>query len=107
MKFKKKLVRKSVKLVKEVEEIQYFDEYDGACIDTDAIVSELMSDRRKFVSRAVYPVQLRLPADVEPLYKALAPEIKRSLRNAYIELIRYAYAHTQQNTRHGLAIRNT
>lgn len=66
---------------------------DGIELDTDSIVSGIMSDKRNLTS-AVYQVQLRLPAELEPLYKALSPRLKKALRDAFGELIRKAYDQT-------------
>ena len=61
--------------------------------DTDAVVNGIMTDKKSLTS-AVYQVQLRLPADIEPMYKGLTPKLKKALRDAFGELIRKAYAQT-------------
>lgn len=61
--------------------------------DTDAIVNGICDDKRNLTS-AVYQVQLRLPADIEPMYKSIPPRLKRALRDAFAELVRKAYAQT-------------
>lgn len=61
--------------------------------DTDSVVKGIVSDKRNLTS-AVYQVQLRLPAELEPLYKALSPRLKKALRDAFGELIRKAYNQT-------------
>ena len=61
--------------------------------DTDAVVNGILCDKKSLTS-AVYQVQLRLPADIEPMYKGLTPKLKKALRDAFGELIRKAYAQT-------------
>lgn len=61
--------------------------------DTDAIVNGICDDKRNLTT-AVYQVQLRLPADIEPMYKSISPRLKRALRDAFAELVRKAYAQT-------------
>lgn len=78
-------------VVEEEDEDEAAD--DGIELDTDSIVSGIMSDKRNLTS-AVYQVQLRLPAELEPLYKALSPRLKKALRDAFGELIRKAYDQT-------------
>lgn len=81
----------AVPVVEEEDEDEAAD--DGIELDTDSIVSGIMSDKRNLTS-AVYQVQLRLPAELEPLYKALSPRLKKALRDAFGELIRKAYDQT-------------
>ena len=69
------------------------DEDEEVTFDTDAVVSGIMTDKKSLTS-AVYQVQLRLPADIEPMYKGLTPKLKKALRDAFGELIRKAYAQT-------------
>ena len=72
------------------------DDVDGdeeVTFDTDAVVNGIMTDKKSLTS-AVYQVQLRLPADIEPMYKGLTPKLKKALRDAFGELIRKAYAQT-------------
>ena len=72
------------------------EEEDGdeeVTFDTDAVVNGIMTDKKSLTS-AVYQVQLRLPADIEPMYKGLTPKLKKALRDAFGELIRKAYAQT-------------
>ena len=69
------------------------DEDDEVAFDTDAVVNGIMTDKKSLTS-AVYQVQLRLPADIEPMYKGLTPKLKKALRDAFGELIRKAYAQT-------------
>lgn len=78
-------------VVEEEDEDEASD--DGIELDTDSIVNGIMSDKRNLTS-AVYQVQLRLPAELEPLYKALSPRLKKALRDAFGELIRKAYDQT-------------
>jgi hypothetical protein len=66
---------------------------DDISFDTDSVVKGIVSDKRNLTS-AVYQVQLRLPAELEPLYKALSPRLKKALRDAFGELIRKAYNQT-------------
>ena len=53
------------------------DDSDDVSFDTDSVVKGIVSDKRNLTS-AVYQVQLRLPAELEPLYKALSPRLKKS-----------------------------
>lgn len=69
------------------------DSDDDISFDTDSVVKGIVSDKRNLTS-AVYQVQLRLPAELEPLYKALSPRLKKALRDAFGELIRKAYNQT-------------
>lgn len=69
------------------------DEEEEVTFDTDAVVNGIMTDKKSLTS-AVYQVQLRLPADIEPMYKGLSPKLKKALRDAFGELIRKAYAQT-------------
>ena len=69
------------------------EDADDISFDTDAVVKGIVSDKRNLTS-AVYQVQLRLPAELEPLYKALSPRLKKALRDAFGELIRKAYNQT-------------
>ena len=69
------------------------DEDEEVTFDTDAVVNGIMMDKKSLTS-AVYQVQLRLPADIEPMYKGLTPKLKKALRDAFGELIRKAYAQT-------------
>ena len=69
------------------------DEDEEVTFDTDAVVNGIMTDKKSLTS-AVYQVQLRLPADIEPMYKGLTPKLKKALRDAFGELIRKAYAKT-------------
>lgn len=69
------------------------DDADDISFDTDSVVKGIVSDKRNLTS-AVYQVQLRLPAELEPLYKALSPRLKKALRDAFGELIRKAYNQT-------------
>lgn len=69
------------------------DSADDISFDTDSVVKGIVSDKRNLTS-AVYQVQLRLPAELEPLYKALSPRLKKALRDAFGELIRKAYNQT-------------
>lgn len=61
--------------------------------DTDTIVNGICDDKRNLTT-AVYQVQLRLPADIEPMYKSIPTRLKRALRDAFAELVRKAYAQT-------------
>ena len=69
------------------------DEDEEVTFDTDAVVNGIMTDKKSLTS-AVYQVQLRLPADIEPMYKGLTPKLKKALRDAFGELVRKAYAQT-------------
>ena len=69
------------------------DKDEEVTFDTDAVVNGIMTDKKSLTS-AVYQVQLRLPADIEPMYKGLTPKLKKALRDAFGELIRKAYAQT-------------
>lgn len=69
------------------------DEDEEVTFDTDTVVNGIMTDKKSLTS-AVYQVQLRLPADIEPMYKGLTPKLKKALRDAFGELIRKAYAQT-------------
>ena len=83
--------RSAAKAAPVIEEDEGDD--DEIAFDTDAVVKGIVSDRQNLTS-AVYQVQLRLPAELEPLYKALSPRLKKALRDAFGELIRKAYNQT-------------
>lgn len=68
-------------------------EDEGLDFDADSVVKGIVSDKRNLTS-AVYQVQLRLPAELEPIYKALTPRLKKALRDAFGELIKKAYEQT-------------
>ena len=76
-----------------VDEDDGEDEDEEVTFDTDAVVNGIITDKKSLTS-AVYQVQLRLPADIEPMYKGLTPKLKKALRDAFGELIRKAYAQT-------------
>ena len=92
-----KKARKSMGAKKAKVDEDDADEEDGedeeVTFDTDAVVNGIMTDKKSLTS-AVYQVQLRLPADIEPMYKGLTPKLKKALRDAFGELIRKAYAQT-------------
>ena len=69
------------------------DSAEGFDFDADSVVKDIVSDKRNLTS-AVYQVQLRLPAELEPIYKALTPRLKKALRDAFGELIKKAYEQT-------------
>ena len=77
----------------DAEDDEEEDEDEEVTFDTDAVVNGIMTDKKSLTS-AVYQVQLRLPADIEPMYKGLTPKLKKALRDAFGELIRKAYAQT-------------
>lgn len=66
------------------------DDEDDVKLDVDTVIQGIVNERKNFTS-AVYQVQLRLPAEIEPLYKSLSPRLKKALRDAFAELVRKAY----------------
>lgn len=66
------------------------DDKDDVELDVDTVIQGIVNERKNFTS-AVYQVQLRLPAEIEPLYKSLSPRLKKALRDAFAELVRKAY----------------
>lgn len=66
------------------------DDEDEVELDVDTVIQGIVNERKNFTS-AVYQVQLRLPAEIEPLYKSLSPRLKKALRDAFAELVRKAY----------------
>lgn len=66
------------------------DDEDDVELDVDTVIQGIVNERKNFTS-AVYQVQLRLPAEIEPLYKSLSPRLKKALRDAFAELVRKAY----------------
>lgn len=66
---------------------------DEISFDTDSVIKGIVSDKQNLTS-AVYQVQLRLPAEIEPMYKAIPPRLKKALRDAFAELVRKAYNQT-------------
>lgn len=86
--------KRSAKSKKETEVPNDENEDDvDVTFDTDTIVNGICEDKRNLTT-AVYQVQLRLPADIEPMYKSISPRLKRALRDAFAELVRKAYAQT-------------
>lgn len=80
--------------VVEIEDVEDEDEDDaGLNFDAGAIVRGIVSHREVLTS-AVYQIQLRLPADIEPMYKQLSPRLKKALRDAFADLVRKAYEQT-------------
>jgi len=69
------------------------DSDDEISFDTDSVIKGIVSDKQNLTS-AVYQVQLRLPAEIEPMYKAIPPRLKKALRDAFAELVRKAYNQT-------------
>lgn len=66
------------------------DDEEAISFDTDSVVNGIVTDKRNLTS-SVYQVQLRLPADIEPMYKGLTPRVKKALRDAFAELVRKTY----------------
>lgn len=93
----KKSARKSKKAEPIIEDVEEEDEdsddTDDVSFDTDAVIKGIVSDKQNLTS-AVYQVQLRLPAEIEPLYKGLSPRLKKALRDAFAELVKKAYKQT-------------
>lgn len=89
-----KPVKKSKKVAR-VETDDDDDDDDGddeetISFDTDSVVNGIVTDKRNLTS-SVYQVQLRLPSDIEPMYKGLTPRVKKALRDAFAELVRKTY----------------
>ena len=66
------------------------DNEETISFDTDSVVNGIVTDKRNLTS-SVYQVQLRLPSDIEPMYKGLTPRVKKALRDAFAELVRKTY----------------
>lgn len=83
---------KPVKKSKKVARVETDDEDDEETIsfDTDSVVNGIVTDKQNLTS-SVYQVQLRLPSDIEPMYKGLTPRVKKALRDAFAELVRKTY----------------
>ena len=92
-KARKSMGAKKAKVDEDDAEDDVEDDAEEVTFDTDAVVNGIMTDKKSLTS-AVYQVQLRLPADIEPMYKGLTPKLKKALRDAFGELIRKAYAQT-------------
>ena len=92
-KARKSMGAKKAKVDEDEDDAEGEDEDEEVTFDTDAVVNGIMTDKKSLTS-AVYQVQLRLPADIEPMYKGLTPKLKKALRDAFGELIRKAYAQT-------------
>ena len=86
-----KPVKKSKKS-KKAARVETDDEDDEEAIsfDTDSVVNGIVTDKQNLTS-SVYQVQLRLPSDIEPMYKGLTPRVKKALRDAFAELVRKTY----------------
>lgn len=83
---------KPVKKSKKSARVEADDEDDEETIsfDTDSVVNGIVTDKQSLTS-SVYQVQLRLPSDIEPMYKGLTPRVKKALRDAFAELVRKTY----------------
>ena len=83
---------KPVKKSKKAARVETDDEDDEETIsfDTDSVVNGIVTDKQNLTS-SVYQVQLRLPSDIEPMYKGLTPRVKKALRDAFAELVRKTY----------------
>lgn len=66
------------------------DKEETISFDTDSVVNGIVTDKQNLTS-SVYQVQLRLPSDIEPMYKGLTPRVKKALRDAFAELVRKTY----------------
>lgn len=66
------------------------DEEDGLFGNPDKLVSEVMVQAKSRL-KATFAVQLRLPSELEPYYKGLAPSVKKTLRDAFAVWVRKAY----------------
>ena len=66
------------------------DDEETISFDTDSVVNGIVTDTQNLTS-SVYQVQLRLPSDIEPMYKGLTPRVKKALRDAFAELVRKTY----------------
>lgn len=66
------------------------DDEETISFDTDSVVNGVVTDKQNLTS-SVYQVQLRLPSDIEPMYKGLTPRVKKALRDAFAELVRKTY----------------
>lgn len=83
---------KPVKKSKKATRVKTDDDDDEETIsfDTDSVVNGIVTDKQNLTS-SVYQVQLRLPSDIEPMYKGLTPRVKKALRDAFAELVRKTY----------------
>ena len=83
---------KPVKKSKKAARVETDDDDDEETIsfDTDSVVNGIVTDKQNLTS-SVYQVQLRLPSDIEPMYKGLTPRVKKALRDAFAELVRKTY----------------
>ena len=83
---------KPVKKSKKATRVKTDDDDDEETIsfETDSVVNGIVTDKRNLTS-SVYQVQLRLPSDIEPMYKGLTPRVKKALRDAFAELVRKTY----------------
>ena len=66
------------------------DDEEAISFDTDSVVNGIVTEKQNLTS-SVYQVQLRLPSDIEPMYKGLTPRVKKALRDAFAELVRKTY----------------
>ncbi len=83
---------KPVKKSKKAARVETDEEDDEETIsfDTDSVVNGIVTGKQNLTS-SVYQVQLRLPSDIEPMYKGLTPRVKKALRDAFAELVRKTY----------------
>lgn len=88
-----KTAKTSAHEVVEIEDAEDEDDDAGLNFDAGAVVRGIVSHREVLTS-AVYQIQLRLPADIEPMYKQLSPRLKKALRDAFADLVRKAYEQT-------------
>lgn len=59
-------------------------------LDIEDETKELLSEASK--TTASYQIQIRVPADAEPLYKGLNMKVRKALKNAFVQLIYKAAA---------------
>lgn len=56
--------------------------------DVNSEASRIMEEASK--TSASYQIQIRVPAEIEPIYKSLSPKVRKALKNAFVQLINKA-----------------
>ena len=77
--------------VEEAETEEDTSEDIGVDLDVDKIADGICSNMGTR-GTAVYQIQVRMPAEMEPIYKALSPKVRKALRDAFVSMVEKTYA---------------
>lgn len=82
---KKKVKAKAKPEIKEEPCQEIETDNEEIVLDIEDETKELLSEASK--TTASYQIQIRVPADAEPLYKGLNMKVRKALKNAFVQLI--------------------